>query len=264
MTTKAAMNCWEALELLEGIDAGAITADDPLSTEAQQHLATCDSCQTVLPQRLKWNAELTQAMTSVAVPPELESRLSQQLGPMPTATSVVAKPRRSLRRMIAALAALGLLLLFVFWPTRSAEQQITRQVVDANIGCELSQLTPYQSPDWQPELPMTWRTHFALTPNLVYGFPPERSAAVAALVPFEFRHPNLAAPIRGRLVMVPVSRFGDLPASNDFLSAVPEYIAGYGFCAWTEGEWVYLCYVRSSVAEMDTFRRLMGDSLNFL
>ncbi|HET6423994.1 MAG TPA: hypothetical protein VFG20_09945 [Planctomycetaceae bacterium] len=266
--TRAAMPCWEALELLEGIDAGAITADDPLSIDAQRHLAECAGCQKTLPRRLKWNAGLTAAFTAVDVPAELESRLAQQFAAVPSTPVVTpAAPSRSRRRGIIAAVTVAALVLLVLWqqPWSSREELLTERTVEANIGCELSQLTVYTSSRWQPELPMSWRAFFELRADLVYAFPPEQSRPAAALVPFSFSHPSLERPILGRLVMVPVSRFHDPPTATDFSFARIGYVAGYSHCAWTEGKWVYLCYVRSvGGAEMGDLRRLMLESRNIL
>ncbi len=263
------MDCWEALELHEGIDAGAIPADDPLAVQARQHLDSCRNCQTALPNRRKWHGELATAMADLAVPADLESRIALQLAPLPAERgTVIAKPVRTRRWWVAALVTSAALVLFLVWqqPWTAAESLISRQVVEASIGCDLSELAPYTSDRWQPVLPSAWQAFFELRPELVRAFPPEQTGlrSAAALVPFEFHHSSLAKPIRGRLVVVPLPRYRSPPIAKDFFLAQVEYVAGFDCCLWTEGNFVYLCFVRSvNGGEMHELQRLMRESRNF-
>lgn len=263
--TKHIMDCWEAQELLEGIDFGAIDADDALALEAQRHHAQCADCRTAMDDRLTWNARLTEAMSAVTVPADLESRLANRLGPLSTAATAVAaprSPRRGWRLAMAAVAALLLIAVFLM-PWRQSEL-LTQASIIENIGCELTDLKPYDSTRWKPELPMSWRSFFRLQPELTHAFPPGRAMSTAALVPFEFRASAAATPIRGRLIMVPVSQFQSAPNEGDFLSTRVDYFPGFYVCVWREGDWVYLCYVRSvRGGELDELQRLMRDSHNF-
>lgn len=265
--TKAAMNCWEALELLEGLDAGAIAADDALVKDAQRHLSTCAPCQAALPGRLTWNSGLTAAMSAIDVPPELESRLAQQLSAVSAPATVTRAPRRQRRSwLIVSATVVTLLLLLVVWqqPWSSREEMLSQATIEASIGCELTELQAHSPSGWQPELPASWRTVFELSPELLYGFPPEQPGSPAVLVPFEFRHASLGTPIRGRLIMIPVTHFRDAPTATDFTNAPINYFSGFGWCGWTEGGVVYLCYVRSvGGGEIHLFQQLMRESRNF-
>lgn len=268
--TKATMNCWEALELLEGLDAGAIAADDPLAKDAQRHLSSCAPCQAALPGRLTWSASLTTAMTAIDVPPDLESRLAQHFTTASVPVVVPTAPRQRRRTWLIASATLvaALLLLVVSQqPWAQREELLSLRTIEANIGCELSELknvNDLSSLGWQPELPASWRVFFELSPHLLYAFPSEQPTSPAVLVPFEFRHASLGNPIRGRLIMIPVSHFRDPPAATDFSVAPVNYFNGFGWCGWTEDGVVYLCYVRSiGGGEMHLFQQLLRESRNF-
>lgn len=263
------MNCWEAQELLEGFDFGAIGGDDALVVEARRHVAQCSSCRNGMSPRLVWNRQLSAAMSDVTIPDGLESRLLERLSPLALATVTAEPSRPSRRRWLMALVALAAVLLLAVawrpWPTSSS--RVSLAVVDANIGSDLTELTHYDPSRWTPELPQVWRSFFQLEPDLVHHFPSgsPRVLSVAALVPFEFRASPGATPIRGRLVMVPVSYFLNPPEERDFsVVSDVEYIPGYSRCVWREGDWVYLCYVRSvGGAELRELMELMRQTRNF-
>lgn len=268
--TQAAMNCWEALELLEGLGAGAITADDPLAKDAQRHLSSCGACQAALPGRLAWNANLTTAMTAMDVPSDLESRLAKQLTMTAAPATVAAAPRTRRRTWLIGLVTLAAaVLLLVVWqqPWTQREELLSLRTIETNIGCELTELKKVNDLpplNWHPELPESWRVFFELSPHLLYAFPSEQPRSPAVLVPFEFRHASLGNPIRGRLIMIPVSQFRDPPTATDFSVAPVNYFNGFGWCGWTEGGVVYLCYVRSvGGGEMHLFQQLLRESRNF-
>ncbi len=263
------MECWEAQELLEGIDFGAISADDALAVEAQRHQGECSTCRSALSQRLVWNARLADAMTDVSIPDGLESRLLEQLAPIIPAAVAVPLSRSSRRRWIVALATIAsLMLIAALWqPWNPPASVVSLAIVDTHIASDLTDLTPYDQPAWKPELPRVWRSFFQLQPDLVHHFPAGTPSvlSVAAMVPFEFRASAAATPIRGRLVMIPASHFREPPEDGDF-SAVTEveYIPGFNRCVWREGNWVYICYVRSvGGAELHELMQLMRGSRNF-
>lgn len=267
--TKHAMECWEAQELLEGIAIGAISADDALAAEAQRHLSQCAACRKTMTDRRTWNARLTNAMANVAIPDGLETRLTERLGPIiPSAVSVSA-PQPSRRKWMASLAVVASLVLvaFVWQPWQPSSSLITVAMVDANIASDLTDLTPYSVPPWSPVLPLVWRSFFQLEADLIHHFPAgsPRALFVAALVPFEFKGSQAPPLLRGRLVIVPVSHFRDAPGEGDFSTVSDvEYIPGFSRCVWREGNWVYICYVRSvGGAELRELQRLMRESRNF-
>ena len=263
------MDCWEAQELLEGIDLGAIRADDALAIEARRHQAHCAACQKVMSGRHVWNARLSDAMSAVEIPEGLESRLSNLLGPIVPASVAVSPPPSTRRRWLVSLATVAsLLLIALLWqPWKQSGSIISLAIVDAHIGSDLTDLTPYDQTVWKPELPRVWRSFFQLEPDLMHHFPAGSPSvlSIAALVPFEFRSSAAATPIRGRLVMVPLSHFREPPDDGDFsVVSDVEYIPGFSRCVWREGDWVYICYVRSvGGAELRELMQLMRESRNF-
>lgn len=264
--TKHMMECWEAQELLEGIDVGAISADDALAVDAQRHHSQCAACRTMRADRRVWNTRLTAAMTDVPVPADLETRLLERLG---TVTSpVVAAPRTTRRRWIVSLAVMAsLVLIACLWqPWKPASPMINLALVDAHITCDLTAVTPYAGRG-TPTLPRVWRSFFQLKPGLVHHFPAGTPGAlsVAALVPFQFQAGQAVPPIRGRLVMVPVDDFLDAPEEGDFLNVneVDYLPSGFSRCVWREGNWVYVCYVRTGGGgELRDLKQLMQASSN--
>ncbi len=242
-------DCWQTLEVLEAVELGGLPATDRLAIDARAHHDSCPQCQQTWTTRRLWSHRLAAAMVDLPVPVTMPAVV-----PQPRATH---RPRS---RWLTAGAILALLLvasagLWFVWPT-PPDAALDRQTVALHIAENLAQFRGF-SGSFEPQLPTSWRSAFQSSRSLVRGFP-AGSQRAAALIPFQFTLRQGSESIRGRLIIVPRAQFTDPPSGQDFATAEVFYARDGGvWCLWSEGDLVYICFVRSGVHDLQRLQQAL-------
>jgi hypothetical protein len=267
MVAGGAMRCEEAWEWLEGAEAGWAQDAAPEVAAARRHLAECAACRVTAPQRTAWSTALRGLMPQVAVPDKLRERLLADLPVVtPAPPAPITSRRRFGRHWWLASAALGLIfaVLLTRWPSPPVTHTLAELAPAGTI--EFAELTDFRD-GFEPRLPVSWAQTFALSRELIRGYPPTGAAPGSiAVIPFQWIVRPGVDPLRGRLVILPRVEFdvagSRLPAQaldKDFAHGQPLYLAdGTALVIWQEAELVYLCLMPSGPRDLEQFQRALS------
>ncbi|MFV0441943.1 MAG: hypothetical protein ACK5Q5_00070 [Planctomycetaceae bacterium] len=258
------MDCRQALTLLEAGRPDRSDWDAPELDAAAQHVDHCEDCQTVLANREQWDALLTEAFQSVAIPAGLTDRLLAAVELSPASVTAPAAPavlpRRSRRwfgwiTAAVALIAVGL----VSWRMGSGGmpsialadlyQQVDQQLLEATSS---EQQRPF-SGDFNslPSDPI-WREAVAGRSPVGLDFDGQPGSEAAA---YRFTAGRLA----GWLIVLPRERVHSPPVEEIPVHANFQYGA-HPRVAWTTGEMVYVCVLDSGHSLDDLRRTFYGSA----
>lgn len=268
------MDCLEALEWMDAGDA-ADPGTAPLVQSAREHVSTCAQCQQAWPVHAAWSQLLDTALPAVPIPAGLRERLHSACATscvQPAAAQSPARPARSPgRRVFWSVSLTAVLLLFAFglrtvWMPLPA---ISLPQMYAGAGIEISTLPEFQGA-FEPRLPASWSSAFVLDRTFVRGYPEAGTlGGQVAIVPFQYTLRGGTEPLKGRLMMVPRSRFNldaEAPAEPslppDFSAAEVRYLpGGRGAClVWSEDDLVFVCLMASGPADLHRFQRALTGS----
>ncbi len=281
------MDCQTALELLEIVrpDSGDLT--EPELKSASAHVETCSNCESIFRSRQELDRAIGKVVRDIAVPVDLKSRIQDALAAaavepdvelataMPTVDAdsavdveespnsqpaFVSKPlhRRAWFRVAVTSACVMFgVIVWRQWPQPStiALNDLREQTIE-----KLSDVAALPAFDdgFVAAVPFDWQELRLLQfEPTVKGYDavsnPKHLGAIHSFTLLRSRRPS----VNGFLLAVPKSLVKTLPAAKNFGSAKVVYPKSRRFAtaAWTEGDLVYICFVRGGADEIDVLKR---------
>ncbi len=244
------MDCQTALQLLEMHPTEVPSWRSVDQAAVQEHLAGCVLCQNAAAEIHEWDSRLHAAMTSVPVPEGVRERLLAQLSKSsPTAAAQLipqAPARRMLKWVFSGLSlSVALAAGLFYWSITPTQFQT------AGVGAEAATFFRTHSVGERPAFDGSFSETLddqrwqRVCPAPPVGLDLDGRAGhdVAA---YQVHIPSLC--FRGWLVMVPVSRISDVPASQ-----VPVSIDYSQMASWRDDKYVYVC-----IAEEGSLKTLIA------
>lgn len=264
-----------------------------------EHLETCAACDAAFRESDELDAEITAAMTSVAVPEDGADRLLRMLEGLPPADQLPPatglapdqeaallapapadprdprRPRSRSRRRWWALAAtitLSVMAAVAMWLTQPAPPTLTLQTLRelAPVAArDVAALPEFQADEtgFEAPLPRVGWSHLRVSLNPHRWMAPEREPVAI----YSFAAPPSASarrprpPVRGALLVIPASALTDPPQATTFSTSDVVYTTRegvhYATVSWTEGELVYVCMVENQAGSLDTLQQLLTGSM---
>jgi len=261
------MDCQTTLEILE---VARPDSDDVKQTElawAQVHLDSCPRCEEAFRNRQALDRRICRLMRDVSVPWDLKHKLLQAAtdgngeleqsvraagvdvpagsdAPVtPVAVeSTVAQPRRYWLKG-AAVATACLVGGIVAWPWLQPSQNRLQldELRDEVALKDPAKLPPFDG-EFEAVIPEGWSESVSFTTRTM-GFRLDGSGKhLAALYSFTFSSPGRPR-VNGLLLVIPKKTIEDPPSATFFGAGSPVYVRPYATAAWTEGDFVYVCFV---------------------
>ncbi len=240
------MDCHTARQMIEMLPPGAHAFPSVEEQALRDHLAHCPLCLSAAEEAGQWDMSLQSVMTSVPVPDGLHERLMSQLAQStPQAArnaSQFPNRTRNIRR-IASWVAFCLVLVAgsLFWLSRAprlelasvengAIQQLRNRPDTGLAAFDQSFAAAVADSKWQK-----------VCQSSPFGVNVDKRAG-HDLAAFRVNIPSLR--FRGWLVMVPISRIVDVPAST-----YPDAVHYAQTAAWHDDRFVYVCLAEQGSLE---------------
>lgn len=240
------MNCHTARQIIEMLPPGRHDLPSVEEQALRDHLASCSLCLSAAEEIGEWDANLQAAMTSVPIPDGLHERLLSQLArstPQTAAPSTRQLARgRSIQRLVSWLAfSLLMVVGTAYWlgrvprlPLASVENGAIQQLrnhPDSDLSAfDQSFAAEVSDSKWQK-----------VCQSRPIGVNLDQRAG-HDLAAFRVNIPTLR--FRGWLVLVPISRIVDIPASTYLDTTHYAQTA-----AWHDDKFVYICLAEQGSLE---------------
>lgn len=239
------MDCHTARQMIEMLPVGGHDLPSGEEQALRDHLASCPLCLSAAQEAGEWDANLQSAMMSVPIPDGLRQRLLSQLAQAtPHAPhKATSFPARTRMLRMASWLALSLILIVgsVFWLSRTPKLQLAsiengaiqqlRNHSDSTLSAfDQSFVADVTDSKWQKA---------CQTPPIGLDLDKRAGHDLAA---FRVNIPSLR--FRGWLVMVPISRIVDVPAST-----YPDTVHYAQLAAWHDDRFVYICLAEQGSLE---------------
>jgi len=248
------MDCQTAREILEVVRPNSNELREPEIVSAALHLESCDQCEELFQQQVSTDAQIGQAIRQVHVPEELKDRLLEVLAAEPQSEATTSLPssstvstRRNGFRVFATTTACLILGVVAWWALPASQEQLvlnnlTPPATDSVLLTEFDQNFSVALPNdgnWtSSRLSLDGPKGEPLLGDLKH---------TRAIFFFEFptRHRGT---ISGSLTVIPKEKVQSAPTET-YYSAQPisSPTGQFTSVAWTEGDFVYVCYIQGNV-----------------
>ncbi|MDA0835876.1 MAG: hypothetical protein O3A29_21590, partial [Planctomycetota bacterium] len=286
----------EAQLILDAAQADARDLWEPDMAPAAVHLETCRNCQSVLQKKNRFDLAFGVAVRDVTVPSGLKQRMLaaiavdsscgsssllsdiQQVGTdeemtvaAPTEETTLSgvaatatlenRPRRQRLWWIstAAVALIVALSSFWFWPTEDHSGSLDELL--AGFAVHGQYQTPFDE-NFSVKLPAEGWDAKPLQIEGPFGFASAHSSHDLAAV-YRFRLAARHRPLQGKLIAIPISRIANPPSPSTIFEVAAESSSdgSYSHAAWTEGEFVFVCYVDGHAGNFTALQQALAPRL---
>lgn len=239
------MDCYTARQMIEMLPPAEHDLPSTDEQALREHLASCPLCLSTATEAEEWDLTLRSVMTSVPTPEGFRDRLLAQLAQSTSHTTKAAaapiRPR-SIRRVASWLAlSLALVAGFTYWFGRASQLQLA--TLENGAIKELrnhpdSGLPAFDRSFFVEIADSKWQKFCKAAP---VGVNLDRRSG-HDLAAYRVNIPSLR--FRGWLVLVPISRVVDVPAST-----YPDTSHYAQTATWHDSHYVYLCLAEQGSLE---------------
>ncbi|MEX1231726.1 MAG: hypothetical protein WEB58_15870 [Planctomycetaceae bacterium] len=293
------MDCREAQRILDAAQADARDLWEPEVAPAAVHLKTCRDCQLSLRKKNRFDHAFGVAVRDVAVPAGLKQRMlaaiaadspggssSHSFGDEPVESKAeslvalkeetpvvetsavqdsIASPTMRVRRRrfgwisTAALMLLAALGAFWFWP--AGGEPVALDELLSGFAVQGQYQTPFDE-NFAVKLPAEGWDSKRLKIDGPFGYATANARQDQAAV-YRFQLASRRQPLQGKLVVIPLSRVANPPRTSTIFEVTAESSSdgSYSHAAWTEGEFVFVCYVDGHAGKFSALQQALAPRL---